>query len=97
MLLILPARTKSSQARSQPKLGQTPPGLFDHIEIRWTDWNYLMSHQDDGQSDWNSFVQDHMCPPEPADLEPEYEPHETYNFGGDDEREPLTRTLGAAA
>ena len=56
-----------------------------------------MSHQDDGQSDWNSFVQDHMCPPEPADLEPEYEPHETYNFGGDDEREPLTRTLGAAA
>jgi hypothetical protein len=69
------------------------PGLFDHIEIRWTDWNYLMSHQDDGQSDWNSFIQDHMCPPEPVDLEPEYEPHETYNFGGDDEREPLTRTL----
>ena len=45
-------------------------GIFDHIEIRWIDWQYLMPDEDDGQSDWASFIHDHKTPPDPTEFEP---------------------------
>jgi hypothetical protein len=59
------------------------PPAGGHVEIRWTDWHYLLPDENDGQSDWDSFVQDHLTPPDPTDMEPAYETHEVYDFGDD--------------
>jgi hypothetical protein len=53
---------RSTQAMSGPD-DPPAPSAFDHIEVRWTDWHHLFAAEDDGQSDWNSFIQDHMTPP----------------------------------
>jgi hypothetical protein len=72
---------RSTQARSGPD-DPLAPSAFDHIEVRWTDWHHLFAAEDDGQSDWNSFIQDHTTPADPTEFSsghyPTDYPHERF-------------------
>jgi hypothetical protein len=72
---------RSNVAMERPD-DPVPVRAGDYLEIRWTDWHHLLPHEDDGQSDWDSFVQSNLTPPDPTDTEPAYEPHEDYEFAG---------------
>jgi hypothetical protein len=70
---------RSSVARDTPD-SPVSYRVVDHVEIRWTDWHHLLPHEDDGQSDWNSFIRSNLTPPDPTVSEPAYELHEDYDF-----------------
>ena len=74
---------RPTEAATRPD-DDVPSPIPHRIEISWIDWQYLLPDENDGQSDWNSFIQDHMNPPDPADAEPAYEPDEDHDFVADD-------------